>query len=97
MMALPDLSTFMLLPHEKDEAMVRADLYDTEYNPYRADPRSILKKAVEKAKKEGYDKVMISPEMEFCCFNKSADQESDIWDSVGYLNGEWISGKISSS
>jgi len=85
MMALPDLRTFMLLPHEKDEAMVRADLYDTEYNPYRADPRSILNKAVEKAKKEGYDKVMISPEMEFCCFNKSADQESDIWDSVGYL------------
>ena len=85
MMALPDLRTFMLLPHEKDEAMVRADLYDTEYNPYRADPRSILKKAVEKTKKEGYDKVMISPEMEFCCFNKSADRESDIWDSVGYL------------
>ena len=85
MMALPDLRTFMLLPHEKDEAMVRADLYDTEYNPYRADPRSILKKAVEKTKKEGYDKVMISPEMEFCCFNKSADQESNIWDSVGYL------------
>jgi len=86
MMALPDLRTFMLLPHEKDEAMVRADLYDTEYNPYRADPRSILKKAVEKTKKEGYDKVMISPEMEFCCFNKSADQESDVWDSVGYLS-----------
>ena len=86
MMALPDLRTFMLLPHEKDEAMVRADLYDTEYNPYRADPRSILKKAVEKTKKEGYDKVTISPEMEFCCFKGSAEQESTMWDSAGYLS-----------
>lgn len=92
MMALPDPGTFMLLPHEKDEAMVRADLYDTEYNPYRADPRSILKKAVAKTKTEGYDKVMISPEMEFCCFNKSSDQESDIWENAGYLSSPPLDG-----
>ena len=92
MMALPDPGTFMLLPHEKDEAMVRADLYDTEYNPYRADPRGILKKAVAKTKTEGYDKVMISPEMEFCCFNKSSDQESDIWENAGYLSSPPLDG-----
>ncbi len=86
MIAIPDLRTFKLLPFEKDEAMIIADLYDTEHNPYRADPRSILKKAIEKAKTEGYDEVMFSPEMEFCSFNKSLDQESDIRESIGYLS-----------
>ena len=86
MIAIPDLRTFKLLPFEKDEAMIIADLYDTERNPYRADPRSILKKAIEKAKTEGYDEVMISPEMEFCSFNKSSDQESDIRESIGYFS-----------
>jgi len=86
MLAIPDLETFMALPHEKDEAMVRADLYDTEYNPYRADPRSILKKAVAKAKTDGFDTVMISPEMEFCCFHKSSDREGEIWQTASYLS-----------
>ncbi len=75
MIALPDPETFKILPYEKDEAMIRADLYDTEYNTYRAGPRNILKKAVSKLKEVGYDRIMISPEMEFCSFNKSSDKE----------------------
>ena len=86
MIALPDPSTFKILPFEEDEAMVLADLCDTEYTPYRADPRSILKNAVEKAKIEGYDEVMISPEMEFCSFNKSSDQEDDNRERIGYFS-----------
>jgi glutamine synthetase len=77
MIALPDSETFMLLPFEKDEAMIRADLQDTDNNPYRAGPRNILKKAVEKVKTSGYDNVMISPEMEFCGFYSNSDQEID--------------------
>jgi glutamine synthetase len=69
MLALPDIETFKILSYKKDEAMIRADLYDTDYEYYRADPRNILKKAVIKAKKEGYDEVKISPEMEFCSFD----------------------------
>ena len=57
MIALPDIETFKYLAYKKDEAMIRADLYDTDYEIYRADPRNILKKAVTKAKKEGYTEV----------------------------------------
>jgi glutamine synthetase len=85
MIALPDSETFKLLPHEKDEAMIRADLYDTKYDLYRACPRNILKKAIEVAKKNGFDKVMISPEMEFSCFNKSTDEENILKESISYF------------
>ena len=76
MIAIPDIDTFKQLPYKTDEAMIRADLYDTEYSIYRADPRNILKKVVSTAKKEGFDEVRISPEMEFCSF-KSVDTNKD--------------------
>jgi glutamine synthetase len=85
MIAIPDLRTLKILPFENGEAIVLADLYDTEHNPYRADPRSILKKAIEIAKNKGYDKVMFSPEMEFCSFNKSSDKEVEFIENVGYF------------
>lgn len=86
MIALPDRETFKPIPYEKDEAMIRADLYDTEYIPYRAGPRNILKNAIKMAKKNGYDTVMISPEMEFCCFKKSIDEDNDLKESISYLS-----------
>ena len=86
MIALPDPKTFKILPYEKDEAMILADLFDTEYKLYRAGPRNILKKAIEKIKTAGYDKVMISPEMEFCSFNKSSDLEEGYKDNLGYFS-----------
>jgi len=67
--ALPDPSTFLVLPYENGEAMIRADLYDVEMDSYRAGPRNIMKRAVEKARLQGFDTVMISPEMEFYAFN----------------------------
>jgi glutamine synthetase len=87
MIALPDIETFKYLSYKKDEAMIRADLYDTDYEYYRADPRNILKKAVEKVKKEGYDEVKISPEMEFCSFNlKDTNQDVDIREKTNYFS-----------
>jgi len=85
MIALPDPDTFMLLPHEEGEALIRADLYDVKLEPYRAGPRNILKRAVEKAKTQGYDTVMISPEMEFYAFDGSEDQHAEIKQNEGYF------------
>ena len=85
MLALPDPDTFMFLPHEDDEALIRADLYDTELKPYRAGPRHILKRALETAKKQGYDKVMISPEMEFYAFNNHEEKYTQIKENEGYF------------
>jgi len=86
MIALPDLETFKIIPYENDEAIIRANLFDTDYKPYRAGPRNILKKAVDKAKKSGYDKVIISPEMEFCCFKKLTDDGNVFKDSITYFS-----------
>jgi len=86
MIAVPDITTFMFLPNEKDEAMIRADLYDTDYNSYRADPRNIMKKAVEKAKKGGYNEVIFSPEMEFCSFNKSQENKNEFRANATYFS-----------
>jgi len=86
MIALPDPETFKILPHEKDESMIRADLYDTEYNSYRACPRNILKNAVDKIKDKGFDSVLFSPEMEFCVFDKDSDQDIDIKEKPRYFS-----------
>jgi len=87
MIALPDIETFKYLPYKKDEAIIRADLYDTDYKIYRADPRNILKKAVAKAEKEGFDAVKISPEMEFCSFDLDGlDQEGDKIEKTSYFS-----------
>jgi len=86
MIALPDKATFKSIPYEKDEAMIRANLCDTEYKPYRAGPRNILKNAVETAKKSGFDKVMISPEMEFCCFKKPIGEVDDFKKGASYFS-----------
>lgn len=85
MIALPDIDTFRLLPHEKDEAMIRANLYDTSHDRYRACPRNILIKAIEQAKKSGYDSVMISPEMEFSCFKKSTEEGNYLNKNLSYF------------
>jgi len=86
MIALPDPATFKVLPHENNEAMLRADLYDTEFEKYRACPRNILKKAVKDIKKAGFDGALFSPEMEFCVFNNYPDQEKNYREGPIYFS-----------
>jgi len=86
MIAIPDIKTFRMLPHEIGEAVVRVDLYDTDFNLYRADPRNILKQTIKMARSKGYDKIMFSPEMEFCCFDRSPDSEYKIQENASYFS-----------
>ena len=83
--ALPDPSTFLVLPYENGEAMIRADLYDVEMDSYRAGPRNIMKRAVEKARLQGFDTVMISPDMEFYAFNNEQEKYAKVKDNEGYF------------
>ncbi|MBD3227289.1 MAG: type I glutamate--ammonia ligase [Candidatus Lokiarchaeota archaeon] len=80
-----DLDTFMILPHINDEALIRADLCDTKKETYRADPRNILKKAIKTANSQGYDKVAISPEMEFSIFDRFNEYNNEELESRGYF------------
>jgi len=65
--ALPDPSTFYLLPWRTNSnrvARVICDIYKPDGDRYEGDPRYILQKAVKKAEEHGF-KYFCAPEMEF--------------------------------
>src|SRR3989338_672974 len=58
MIAMPDPDTFAILPwrpSEKAVARMICNVLNPDKTPYEGDPRYILKKALERAKKMGYD------------------------------------------
>ena len=65
MICIPDPSSFLILPQEKDEARIISEIYNTNIQRSNLDSRYALKKVLEKARIEGFDEVKISPEMEF--------------------------------
>lgn len=85
MLAMPDEKTFLVLPHEENEARILADICDTSLQPFPADPRHILKQAVEKATMHGFDAIKISPEMEFSVLTKNREELYGINRNEGYF------------
>lgn len=85
MMILPDESTFLVLPHEKNEARVIGEIYDTSMKPFPAGPRHILKRAVKTAHRHGFDQIKVSPEMEFYVMNEHDEYEDRIIEQQGYF------------
>ncbi len=70
MVAMPDISTFTILPYRPKEKAVAAmicDILNPDRTPYEGDSRYILKKALEKAKGKGYT-FYVGPELEFFIF-----------------------------
>ncbi len=85
LIGMPDKDTFLILPHTKSSARVIADIYSISGKPFPADPRNILKKAVKKARRMGFDKIMISPEMEFYVIKDDGGGEYKIEEKSGYF------------
>ena len=86
MIAIPDIDTFHLLPHENDEARVIANIYNNNLKPFPGDPRYILKQTLEKVHDQGFDEVRIAPEMEFYVFQNNDLGEDYVPNaSKGYL------------
>jgi glutamine synthetase len=85
MLAVPDPGTFLVLPHLEGEALIRANLCDVDYNPYRAGPRYILQRAVDTATSQGFDSIMISPEIEFYVFGHNENKFTEIKANQGYF------------
>ncbi|MEF8847956.1 MAG: glutamine synthetase family protein [Candidatus Thermoplasmatota archaeon] len=85
MIAIPDIDTFQVLPHEKDEARVIADVYNSERKQSNLDPRYALKKVLKQAK-ESYDIdfIEVSPEMEFYILSKE-EKEYETQDNQAYF------------
>lgn len=67
MMLMPDPTTFRILPWRPKEGAVARMLGDVKLpdgSPFVGDPRYILKRAIEDAKKEGFT-MNVGPELEF--------------------------------
>ncbi len=84
MLILPDPETFLVLPHEPNEARILADVYETDKKPSVVDPRYILKQAVGMMQDEGFDDVIISPEMEFFVLTNHEEKHYEPLAGQGY-------------
>ncbi len=85
MIVKPDPDSFMVLPHEKDEARFIGEIYDLSNKPFVSCPRKILKDSINFAKKSGFDEIKISPEMEFYVLLEHGEQEPKIVEQQGYF------------
>ncbi len=87
MIAMPDPNTFAILPwrpEEKAVARMICDILQPGGKPYEGDPRYILKRALAKMKKLGFDHFYVGPELEYFYFKDSKGTE--ILDEGGYFD-----------
>jgi glutamine synthetase len=86
MIAVPDISTFQILPwRPQTDSVARmfCDIYTPDMTPYEGDPRFILKRMLRKAADKGYT-FYTGPEIEFFFF-KSTDRP-ELLDKGGYFD-----------
>lgn len=85
--ALPDPTTFYLLPWRKERKVARfiCDIYRPNGSRYEGDPRYILQKAVKKAEEKGFN-FYCAPEMEFFILNTDKKEFFKPSDIRGYFD-----------
>ena len=86
MVARPDPSTFAILPWEsKDQPVARmfCDIHMPDGKPFAADPRYVLKRNLERAKKMGFS-YYVGPELEYFYFNNP--KNTIVLDKGGYFD-----------
>jgi glutamine synthetase len=87
MVAMPDTTTFQILPwrpQEQGVARMICDILTPDGKPYEGDPRYVLKRQLDRAKKMGFDHFYIGPELEFFYFKDSNGTE--VLDKGGYFD-----------
>jgi len=88
MIAMPDPSTFRLLPWRTGEThkvgRVFCDVLRPGGEPYEGDPRYMMKRALQRAKDMGFDHYYLGPELEFFLFKD--DQGTEVLDKGGYFD-----------
>lgn len=86
MIAMPDPSTFCLLPwrpNDKPVARMFCDIITPDGTPYEGDPRQILRRALKKASDMGYT-FYVGPELEYFYFKNP--ESTEILDHGGYFD-----------
>lgn len=87
MIAMPDANTFSILPwrpQEKAVGRMICDILQPGGKFYEGDPRYVLKRALERAKKMGFDHYYVGPELEYFYFK--SDEATQVLDKGGYFD-----------
>ena len=87
MIALPDPTTFAVLPWRPEEQGVGrmfCDVITPERTPYEGDPRHVLRRAVERAREMGFDTFNVGPELEYFLFRDH--RSTEVLDRGGYFD-----------
>jgi glutamine synthetase len=87
MIATPDPDTFALIPwrpREKAVARMICDVLNPDRTPYEGDPRYVLKRALQRMNKMGFDRFYLGPELEYFYFK--SDTATEILDKGGYFD-----------
>lgn len=86
MVAVPDPSTFAILPwrpRERSVARMFCDILNPDRSPYEGDPRQVLKRNLKKAADKGFT-FYVGPEAEYFYFRSPQDPEP--LDKGGYFD-----------
>ncbi|HEV2773799.1 MAG TPA: glutamine synthetase family protein [Thermoleophilaceae bacterium] len=92
MIAVPDASTFAVLPWRPDAAGVArmfCDIQTPERKPYEGDSRHVLRRALERAERMGFDAFNVGPELEFFYFRSARGEDGgppETLDEGGYFD-----------
>ncbi len=74
MIAMPDASTFAVLPWRPEDRGVGrmfCDIMTPSREPYEGDPRHVLRRALDRAASMGFDAFNVGPELEFFYFRSA--------------------------
>jgi glutamine synthetase len=86
MVAIPDPTTFRIMPRREGEAVVGrmiCDVVKPDGEPYEGDPRYVLRRALERMESMGFDTFNIGPELEYFLFRDNMGTET--LDEGGYF------------
>src|SRR3974377_286948 len=87
MIAMPDPTTFAVLPWRPEEQGVGrmfCDVITPERTPYEGDPRHVLRRAIERARGMGFDTFNVGPELEYFLFRDA--RSTEVLDEGGYFD-----------
>jgi glutamine synthetase len=85
MVALPDPSTFQMIPYASEDGVARmfCDVYEPDGTPFDGDPRQVLKRQLKRASDLGFT-FYVGPELEYFYFRNS--EGTEFLDRGGYFD-----------
>src|SRR5919109_3356460 len=91
MIAMPDVSTFAVLPWRPEDrgvARMFCDVVTPSREPYEGDPRQVLRRALKRVSEMGFDRFNVGPELEYFYFRTARPENGrpEILDEGGYFD-----------